>query len=89
MACTRIKIGKGVCGKCWEEKTVIIVNDVDKFPGHIACSSLSKSEIVLPCVKNGEVFAVFDVDSDKLNDFDEIDKKYLLEVVKIIEKCST
>jgi len=88
VACTRIKKGKGVCGKSWEEKTTIIVSDVDKFPGHIACSSLSKSEIAVPCKKSGEVFAVFDIDSDKLNDFDETDKLYLEQVVKVIEKCA-
>jgi len=88
VACTRIKKGKGVCGKSWEEKKIIVVSDVDKFPGHIACSSLSKSEIVIPCEKSGEVFAVFDIDSDKLNDFDETDKLYLEQVVKIIEKCA-
>src|SRR5688572_29201625 len=60
VACTRIKRGKGVCGKAWEEKQAIIVGDVERFPGHIACSSLSRSEIVVPCIKNGEVFAVLD-----------------------------
>ena len=88
IACTRIKKGKGVCGKAWEEKKIIMVDDVDKFPGHIACSSLSKSEIVLPCLKNGEVFAVLDIDSDKLKDFDEADKVYLEQIVKIIERCA-
>ena len=88
VACTRIKKGEGVCGKSWEEKKTIIVDDVDKFPGHIACSSLSRSEIVLPCTKKGEVFAVFDIDSDKLNDFDEADRIYLEQIVKIIEQCA-
>lgn len=88
IACTRIKKGKGVCGKCWEERKTLIVPDVDQFPGHIACSSLSRSEIVLPCIKKGEVFAVFDVDSGKLNDFDETDKHYLEQIVKIIEQCA-
>lgn len=81
LACTRIKKGKGVCGKSWETKSTILVPDVEKFEGHIACSSLSKSEIVVPIIKNGEVKGVLDVDSDKLNDFDETDKMYLEEIV--------
>ena len=85
IACTRIGFGKGVCGRAWKEKKTIVVEDVEKFPGHISCSSDSKSEIVVPCFKNNEVFAVLDVDSDKLNDFDSTDKKYLEEIVKIIE----
>lgn len=86
VACTRIKKGKGVCGKAWEIKETIIVEDVDKFPGHIACSSASRSEIVLPAFKNNEVFLVLDIDSDKLSDFDETDKKYLSRVIKLIEE---
>jgi GAF domain-containing protein len=86
IACTRIAFGKGVCGACWKEKKVMLVPNVDEFPGHIACSSDSKSEIVLPAFKNGEVAMVLDVDSDKLNDFDETDKTYLTEVMRIIEK---
>lgn len=86
IACTRIGFGKGVCGACWKEKKVMLVPDVDAFPGHIACSSDSKSEIVLPAFKNGEVALVLDVDSDKLNDFDETDQTYLTEVMHIIEK---
>jgi L-methionine (R)-S-oxide reductase len=85
VACTRIGYGKGVCGTAWQEKQTIIVEDVEKFPGHISCSSESKSEIVIPCFKNGEVFAVLDVDSDKLGNFDATDKQYLEEIVKIIE----
>jgi L-methionine (R)-S-oxide reductase len=86
VACTRIAFGKGVCGKCWEVKETIIVQDVDNFPGHIACSSLSKSEIVLPAVnKNGEVTMVLDVDSEHLAEFDETDKFYLEKVINIIE----
>ena len=85
IACTRIDFGKGVCGTAWKDKDTIIVKDVDKFPGHIACSSLSKSEIVLPALKNGEVFLVLDVDSDVLNDFDETDKSYLERVITLIE----
>lgn len=86
IACTRIAFGKGVCGACWKDEAVIIVPNVDEFPGHIACSSDSKSEIVLPALKNGEVALVLDVDSDKLNDFDETDKLYLSQVMSIIEK---
>ena len=85
VACTRIGYGKGVCGTAWKEKKTIVVEDVEKFPGHISCSSDTKSEIVIPCFKNGEVLAVLDVDSDKLGYFNETDKKYLEEVVKIIE----
>lgn len=86
VACTRIAYGKGVCGKSWETKQTIIVEDVDKFPGHIACSSLSKSEIVLPAFnKNKEVFLILDVDSEHLANFDETDRIYLEQVIKIIE----
>jgi GAF domain-containing protein len=88
VACTRIALGKGVCGTAWKEKRTMVVEDVDKFPGHIACSSDSRSEIVIPCFKKGEVFAVLDVDSDKLNDFDETDKKYLEELGKIISQLA-
>jgi GAF domain-containing protein len=80
IACTRIKKGKGVCGTSWEQGKAIIVPDVDQFPGHIACSSLSKSEIVVPLIKNQEVIGVLDVDSNQLNDFDEVDEKYLTEL---------
>lgn len=86
IACTRIRFGNGVCGTSWKEKRVILVPDVDAFPGHIACSSASKSEIVLPILKNNEVALVLDVDSNKLNDFDSIDEKYLSQVVQLIEK---
>jgi L-methionine (R)-S-oxide reductase len=86
IACTRIGLGKGVCGASWKEKRVIIVPDVDAFPGHIACSSASKSEIVLPAFKNNEVALVLDVDSDKLNDFDATDEEYLSQVMRLIEK---
>ena len=85
VACTRIQPGKGVCGKAWKEKTTIIVPDVDQFPGHIACSSLSKSEIVLPVFKDGKVEIIMDIDSDQLDDFSELDEKYLSKVVHIIE----
>lgn len=89
VACTRISFGKGVCGKSWELKKTIIVEDVDKFPGHIACNSLSRSEIVLPAFnKNGDVTLVLDVDSDQLGAFDETDKEYLEQVMEIISKCA-
>ena len=77
VACTRIKKGRGVCGAAWQQSQTLIVPDVEKFPGHIACSSLSRSEIVIPVLKNGDVVAVLDVDSADLNTFDETDKQYL------------
>ncbi len=80
VACTRIPFGKGVCGASWKEKRTLIVPDVDKFPGHIACSSLSRSEIVVPFFKAGEVVAVLDVDSDTLDSFDEVDASFLSEI---------
>jgi L-methionine (R)-S-oxide reductase len=86
IACTRIDIGKGVCGTSWQKKETVVVPDVEKFPGHIACSSASRSEIVLPALKDGEVFLVLDVDSDQLNDFNETDKSYLEKVMRIIER---
>lgn len=86
IACTRIAFGKGVCGASWKEKKVLLVPNVNEFPGHIACSSDSKSEIVLPAFKNGEVALVLDVDSDHLNDFDATDELYLTQVMKIIER---
>src|SRR5688572_2679647 len=85
VACTRIGFGKGVCGTSWKEKRILRVNDVNTFPGHIACNALSQSEIVLPALKNNEVFLVLDVDSDRLSAFDSDDEKYLGEVIKIIE----
>ena len=84
VACTRIKKGKGVCGNSWAEAKTLIVPDVDKFPGHIACSSLSKSEIVVPVISNGEVIGVLDVDSADYNSFDETDQEYLEKIVAII-----
>ena len=81
LACTRIKKGKGVCGTAWERGETVIVPDVDAFPGHIACSSLSRSEIVVPVWENGMVVAVLDIDSKELGTFDEVDKKYLEEIV--------
>lgn len=86
VACTRIGFGKGVCGTVWKEKHTIIVDDVEQFPGHIACSSVSKSEIVLPAFdKNGEVTLILDVDSEYLSNFDETDKTYLEEVMRLME----
>lgn len=86
IACTRIGLGKGVCGTSWKEKKIVLVPNVDEFPGHIACSSDSKSEIVLPAIRNGEVFLVLDIDSNKLNDFDAVDQQALEKVMRIIEK---
>lgn len=77
VACTRIQKGKGVCGNSWDKAQTIIVPDVEKFEGHIACSSHSKSEIVIPMIRNQEVVAVLDVDSSELNTFDEVDEKHL------------
>ena len=86
VACTRIQFGKGVCGASWKEKKIIIVPDVDNFPGHIACNSLSRSEIVLPVFKNNEVAIVLDVDSERLSNFDETDEKYLQKIVQMMEE---
>ena len=86
IACTRIGLGKGVCGTAWKENKVLIVPNVEEFPGHIACSSDSKSEIVLPANKNGKVVLVLDVDSDSLNAFDEVDELYLKKVIGIVER---
>jgi GAF domain-containing protein len=85
IACTRIQKGKGVCGTAWKEEKTIIVPDVTKFSGHIACSSFSKSEIVVPVFKNKIVIGVLDVDSDQLNSFDEIDQQYLEKIVSLIQ----
>ena len=84
VACTRISKGRGVCGAAWQQAETLIVPDVEKFPGHIACSSLSRSEIVVPLISNNEVVGVLDVDSELLNLFDETDKKYLEKVVGMI-----
>ncbi|MDR1199739.1 MAG: GAF domain-containing protein [Prevotellaceae bacterium] len=84
VACTRIKFGRGVCGTAWKLQRSVIVDDVDRFPGHIACSSYSKSEIVVPVFKNGKVIAVLDIDSDRLNAFDTVDKTALENMVRII-----
>lgn len=86
IACTRIDFGKGVCGASWKEKRTLIVPDVDQFPGHIACSSDAKSEIVIPVMHNGEVIMVLDVDSDRLDDFDSEDENGLEGIVRIVER---
>ncbi len=85
VACTRIRKGRGVCGSSWEQAKTFIVPDVEKFPGHIACSSLSRSEIVVPLIANNKVWAVLDVDSSELDHFDETDRQYLEEIIKLIE----
>lgn len=84
VACTRIAMGKGVCGTAWKKNETIIVDDVTAFPGHIACSPFSQSEIVVPLNRNGVMFALLDVDSEKLRDFNAVDKKYLEKVVAIL-----
>jgi len=85
VACTRIKKGRGVCGAAWERNEILIVPDVEKFPGHIACSSISKSEIVLPIRNNNEVIGVLDVDSELLNHFDQTDANYLEKIIELIQ----
>ena len=84
IACTRIKKGKGVCGTSWAEAKTLIVPDVEQFPGHIACSSLSKSEIVVPAISDNSVVAVLDVDNEQLNAFDTTDQYYLEQIVELI-----
>jgi len=84
VACTRIRKGKGVCGTSWEKAQTIIVPDVEKFPGHIACSSKSRSEIVVPVIRDNKVMGVLDVDSEQLAAFDAIDQQYLQEIVELI-----
>lgn len=81
VACTRIKKGRGVCGSSWAAARTLIVPDVEQFPGHIACSSLSRSEIVVPVIRNGQVWGVLDVDSEHLNHFDSIDQQFLEEII--------
>lgn len=83
MACTRIKFGKGVCGTAWKEESTVVVPDVDAFPGHIACSSASRSEIVVPIKREGKVVAVLDIDSEKLSTFDDTDKLWLEKVAEL------
>ena len=84
VACYRIRKGRGVCGTAWEQQTTQVVPDVDQFPGHIACSSLSRSEIVVPIISRGEVKGVLDIDSDRLNSFDETDRVYLEKLVNLL-----
>ncbi len=84
LACTRISFGKGVCGKAWQEQSCVIVPDVHSFPGHIACSADSKSEIVIPGISKKKVIFVLDVDSDQIDSFCEIDKRYLEMIVKLL-----
>ena len=85
VACTRIKKGRSVCGAAWMQAKTLIVPDVEKFPGHIACSSISKSEIVVPVIRNNEVVAVLDVDSSEYDQFDSTDQQYLEEIISLIE----
>jgi L-methionine (R)-S-oxide reductase len=84
LACSRIRKGKGVCGSSWEKAITLIVPDVDQFPGHIACSSLSRSEIVVPVIRKGEVVAVLDADSEFYDHYDETDQEYLEQIVELI-----
>ncbi|MBR2637474.1 MAG: GAF domain-containing protein [Bacteroidaceae bacterium] len=86
LACSRIAFGKGVCGTAWKEKRVQIVDDVQLFPGHIACSSESKSEIVVPLLADGCVTAVLDIDSDRYSTFDECDSRWLEKIVALISR---
>lgn len=84
VACTRIKKGKGVCGASWEKNEILIVPNVDEFPGHIACATASKSEIVLPLYQGENIIGVFDVDSEYLAHFDEVDAKYLNQIISFL-----
>ena len=84
VACTRIRKGRGVCGTSWAKAETLIVPDVEQFPGHIACSSLSRSEIVLPIIRNNVVIGVLDVDSEHLDHFDHIDQQYLEEIIALV-----
>ncbi len=86
VACYRIRKGRGVCGTAWSEAQTQVVPDVDKFPGHIACSSLSRSEIVVPIIVRGKVKGVLDIDSDRLGTFDQTDRKYLEELAGLLVK---
>ncbi len=89
VACMHIPYGRGVCGTAWKQRETIIVPDVEQFPGHIACSSLSRSEIVVPvCSKEGEVFAVLDIDSKELSTFDDTDRQYLEQIIQTVSQLS-
>jgi len=85
VACTRIKKGKGVCGASWAKAETLIVPDVEKFPGHIACSSLSRSEIVVPIIRNNDVVGVLDADSIDLDHYDEVDKRFLVQITDLVK----
>ncbi len=89
LACTRIKFGKGVCGTAWKEARTVIVPDVEEFPGHIACSSASRSEIVVPVFLGKEIMAVLDIDSTETDTFDETDRKWLEKIVSILPYHTT
>ena len=90
LACTRIARGRGVCGTAWQEQRTLVVPDVDQFPGHIACSSASRSEIVVPIRRNGEVTAVLDIDSEELATFDAVDQVWLERIAEVLsERCTT
>jgi GAF domain-containing protein len=84
IACTRIPYGKGVCGTAWQRRSTIVVPDVEEFPGHIACSSLSRSEIVVPIFSNNSVYAVLDIDSKELATFDDTDKEWLEKIIELL-----
>ena len=84
LACTRIAYGKGVCGNAWQEQRTLVVPDVHQFKGHIACSSVSQSEIVVPVIRNGKVAAVLDIDSENLSHFDDVDRKWLEKMVEVL-----
>ena len=87
LACTRIPFGRGVCGTAWKEARTLVVPDVEAFPGHIACSSASRSEIVVPVWRKGEVVGVLDIDSEHLSTFDDIDRMYLEKIVKVFDEA--
>lgn len=86
VACTRIGFGKGVCGTAWKEKRTLLVPDVEAFPGHISCNAASRSEIVVPGFKDGEVYAVLDIDSEHLDAFDQTDQRFLEELMMMVEE---
>lgn len=86
LACSRIKYGRGVCGTAWKSQTTQVVPDVEQFPGHIACSSLSRSEIVVPVWRGGEIVAVLDIDSEHLATFDQVDRLWLEKIVKLFDR---
>ena len=87
LACSRIRFGKGVCGTAWKEAKTVIVPDVDNFPGHIACSSVTRSEIVVPVFSDKDIIAVLDIDSETADNFDETDREWLEKIVSVFQKC--